>query len=636
MERRIVTVLFADLVGFTPLSERLDAEDVGTIQDAYFETVRETIARYDGQIEKFIGDAAMAVFGLGRTRDDDAERAVRAGLVLVNAVETLAGRLGLEPGDLRVRVGVNTGEVVASEAAPTTAGSAASSADGPAALLAEGRVTGDAVNTAARLQAAAPPGRVMLGETTALAVAEAIELESIEPVVLKGKATPVRASLAVMVRPVRSRELAMGSLRAPLVGRSRELAELGRIAARAAAGGLERVLLVAPPGVGKSRLSAEFLAGRTGFHVIRARVHAEATSPFDAITELLSSALDGNSSDRATQLSELNRAGVPAGRAAVVADEVARLIDPRADRPGHPADRDALFDAWATMLDATASELPAVWLIEDLHWAQLDLLQFLDVANQHDRPGGRLIVATGRQAVLERITPSTDPDRNQDWLRIELETLTLGGAEDLLTALVGPALPEDLSRRVVAASDGNPLFIEELLRTWANVGLLVREADSGAWRLAVEPQDAPMPATVQAIYAAQLDDLPPGARTTARRAAVAGRRFSVAALGSLDIADVDASLATLERRALIGPVEPDPITGPAYAYRHALLRDAGYASLSRAERARLHLRLARWLERSAGDRRLEVAELIGNHFAAALESTPTLARLDISGTTPGR
>jgi class 3 adenylate cyclase len=193
MERRIVTVLFADLVGFTPLSERLDAEDVGTIQDAYFATVRETIGRYGGQLEKFIGDAVMAVFGLPRTRDDDAERAVRAGLALVNAVDGLAGRIGLETGDLRIRVGVNTGEVVSAEA--WSAGNPA--ADGPA----DARVTGDAVNTAARLQTAAPPGRVLLGEATALAVAESVELEQVQPIAVKGKAELLRVSLAVAVRP---------------------------------------------------------------------------------------------------------------------------------------------------------------------------------------------------------------------------------------------------------------------------------------------------------------------------------------------------------------------------------------------------------------------------------------------------
>src|SRR5918995_548029 len=202
VERRIVSVLFAALVGFTPLSERLDAEDVATIQDAYFAAVRETIERYGGTLEKFIGDAAMAVFGVPTARDDDAERAVRAGFALVAAVEHLGARLELGPGELQLRVGVNTGEVVHATSGPDA-----------------GRVTGDTVNTAARLQAAARPGAVLLGELTALAVAETIETQAIGTVALKGKAEPVRAWEATGARSVPSREEALGALRAPMLGR---------------------------------------------------------------------------------------------------------------------------------------------------------------------------------------------------------------------------------------------------------------------------------------------------------------------------------------------------------------------------------------------------------------------------------
>src|SRR5688572_15992898 len=226
--RRIVSVLFADLVGFTPLSERLDAEDVATIQDAYFAAVRDTIARYGGVLEKFIGDAAMAAFGAPRARDDDAERAVRAGLALIGAVEQLAARLGLAPGELQLRVGVNSGEVVHATAGPD-----------------EGRVTGDTVNTSARLQAAADPNTVLLGELTALAVREAIDLADVGGITLKGKAEPVRASRAVAVRPEPSRDAALGDLRAPILGRADELARLE-------AQGTGRMTIIAPPGVGKS------------------------------------------------------------------------------------------------------------------------------------------------------------------------------------------------------------------------------------------------------------------------------------------------------------------------------------------------------------------------------------------------
>jgi class 3 adenylate cyclase len=202
VERKIVTVLFADLVGFTPLSESLDPEDVRTIQQAYFAGVRETVGRHGGVLEKFIGDAAMAVFGIPSAHDDDAERAVRAGLALTSAVELIGARLGLDEAPLRLRVGVNTGEVVYE---PGQEGAL---------------VTGDAVNVAARLQTAAPTGGVLLGQETALAVAEAVELEPLPPVELKGKSAPVAVARAVGVRAERSREHAMGTLRAPMLGRT--------------------------------------------------------------------------------------------------------------------------------------------------------------------------------------------------------------------------------------------------------------------------------------------------------------------------------------------------------------------------------------------------------------------------------
>ena len=195
LERRIVSVLFADLVGFTPLSEGLDAEDVATIQDAYFAAVRDVMQRHGGQLEKFIGDAAMAVFGMPRGHDDDAERAIAAGLALIGAVEALNAQVGLEPGRLQVRVGVNTGEVVSAESGPDA-----------------GRVTGDVVNVAARLQAAAQPSQVLVGELTAFSVAASVELAPAEALMLKGKSGPVRAAVATGLLPRPERSRAMGAL----------------------------------------------------------------------------------------------------------------------------------------------------------------------------------------------------------------------------------------------------------------------------------------------------------------------------------------------------------------------------------------------------------------------------------------
>lgn len=597
VERRIVSVLFADLVGFTPLSERLDPEDVATIQDAYFGAVRDTITRYGGVLEKFIGDAAMAVFGVPAGRDDDAERAVRAGLALIGAVEQLRARLELEPGELQLRVGVNSGEVVHATGGPDA-----------------GRVTGDTVNTAARLQAAARPGSVLLGELTALSVAATIETEPSAPVELKGKAEPVRGSVAIGPRPQPSREEALGDLRAPMLGRAAELDRLRTLAASTAeARAPARILVVAPPGVGKSRLLAE-LGMAVGGTVLRGRVRPQATAPFETVAQLVASASGG---DLAAALAA---ADVPSPRASVIEQEIARLGGmekaPAAVVTGDlAAERLARFDAWLAALDALAPAAET-WLVEDVHWAGPDLRAFLDHAGRAPTRHGRLVVTTARPSLLEADPAWCDVDR------LDLPPLPPADSGALIRALLGSALPDELATAIVERADGTPLFIEELLRTWASVGTLVRE--DGRWTLAVEPDRIALPPTVQAIYAAQLDDLPAEARLLARRGSVAGRRLPTGALGALRVESSE-GLDALRRRALLAGPLHDPVTGEAYAYRHALLRDAGYASLARAERARLHLVMAGWLESVAGERVDMVAEAIAEHCASAFDSRPSLA-----------
>ena len=599
VERRIVSVLFADLVGFTALSEQLDPEDVATVQDGYFAATRETIHRYGGVLEKFIGDAAMAVFGVPRSRDDDAERAVRAGLALIGALEQLEARLGMTPATLQLRVGVNSGEVVYATAGPD-----------------EGRVTGDTVNTAARLQTAARPGRVLIGEQTALTVAATIETEPIGLVELKGKADAARAWEAIGARSQPSRDEALGALKAPMLGRDAELATLHAAVDRVSnERRAERLVIMAAPGVGKSRLLAE-LASTTRVTVLRARVRPQATAPYETVAQLLAAAAPETLADA------LATAVVSDARAAVIGEEVARLLDPSSPAAVAASDlaaeREVRFDAWVTALDALAGG-PSVWLVEDVHWAGGDLLAFLDHAGSARTRHGRLVVATARPSLLES-APAWSATH-----RLELGPLPPTDAEALVHALLGAALPDELVRAVVERADGTPLFIEELLRTWASVGTLVHDGE--AWRLAVQPDTVPLPQTVQAIYAAQLDDLPPDARLVARRGSVAGRRIPLGALASLDLEGRDGLNALRRRGYLAGPLE-DPVTGESYAYRHALLRDAGYASLARTERARLHLAMAGWLESVAGARSDVVAEGIAEHYASALASLPALGVTD--------
>src|SRR6266511_2683142 len=580
VERRIVTVLFADLVGFTPLSERLDPEDVATVQDAYFGVVRETVARYGGELEKFIGDAVVAVFGIPRARDDDAERAVRAALALSSAVEQLGARIGLEAGDLRLRIGVNTGEVAYVGSGPD-----------------RDRIIGDAVNTAARFQTAARPGTVLVGETTFLAVVEAIELEPAGALELKGKGEPVPAWTAVRVRPARSRDHAMGTLRAPMIGRDRELAmlagELGEVA-------------------GEAR--------RRGTAFLRARCRPDVLGPYEPVAQLLAAGLAGAGFDRSGWTDDVVRrrgraaafvserliaAGATPARADVVARETHAVLWPEpseAPPSGGTADREARFAAWLSALAALVTPSPLLLLCEDVHWAGGDFLAFLEFAVDAEGDRGRLIVATCRPSLLDAAPAWAAGRPEQDRHVLDLSPLSQATAIELVHALVGDAVPPELVERIGERSDGNPLFIEELLRAWASAGLLtVRD---GRWVLA-EGAGVHLPATVQAIYAAQIDDLPAHA---------------------LEVVGGSEGVEVLARRGLVSGPEADTFAGTTYAFRHALLRDAGYGSLARAQRAQLHVRLARWVETVAGDRTAPVAEVVAGHYASALESMPALAR----------
>ncbi len=596
VERRIVSILFADLVGFTSLSERLDPEDSAAIQAAYFATVRATITRYGGELEKFIGDAVMAVFGIPRTREDDAERAVRAGLALAAAVGHLAARVGLESDTLELRVGVNTGEVV----------------HAPDATPAEAMVSGDPVNVAARLQSAAAPGEVLASESTVLAAAATIEFAEPRALELKGKAEPVLARRAVAGRAEPSRDAAMGSLRAPLLGRDDWLARLSA-EIELAATEPRQLLIVAAPGVGKSRLVDEIASKPHGAAVARARLRPDVIAPYEPVAQLFSMA---GAAEEPVLRARLQAAGVAPARVQVLVEEAFAVLRPK----GHAAvgsERESRFWAWLEALDALAGERIGLWIVEDAHWAGPDLLAFLAFAG--GAPGRRLVVTTARPSLLESAA---------DWCAavgsFELEALDRPAAAELVRALVGEALPAGLVTRITERSDGNPLFIEELLRTWISVALLVE--DDGTWTLTRSIDDVLLPPTVQALYAAQLDDLPGSARQVARLASVAGRRFPVAALGALDDADLASGVDLLARRALVSDPFADPIFGPSRAYRHALLRDAAYASLARSERARLHVRFAAWLEGVEDASPAHVAEPIARHYARALESAPALAR----------
>ena len=451
-------------------------------------------------------------------------RACRArGLALISAVERLNASLDLEPETLRLRVGVNTGEAIVGEA----------SAD-------RGPVTGDTVNVAARLQSAAEPGRVVAGEVTALAIAEVAELEPLPPLELKGKEAPFRAVQVRALRAERSRERALGLMRAPTLGRERELEQLTALLGRTT-----RLTIVAPPGVGKSRLLRELAASAaaSGAVVLTARLRPDLLSPFEPVAQLLD---EGGGRDA------LRTALGDSPRATVVADLLATVGKPRV---GPAVEQEQLFAAWLEGLDALVGDAPAVWLVEDVHWASRDLLTFLRTPAAR-ASAGRAVVTTARPVVLEHESAWVS-----DGEVVHLEPIQEADARQLVLALVGDALPEALVDAVAERSGGNALFIEELLRMWASADVLAQDGDH--WVLTRPAEEVQLPPTVQAIYAGQLDDLPEGARTTVRRAAVAGRRFATAALPVLEVDAPEAALEVLSRRGLVAGPTRDPSLGPS-------------------------------------------------------------------------
>ncbi len=587
VERRVVTVLFADLVGFTSLSERLDPEDVAAIQDRYFALAHATLTAHHGRVEKYIGDAVFGAFGVPNASGQDAADAVAAGLAVVDAVRGLGTELGLAPDVLQVRVGLTTGAVVVTH--------------GPGA---DWRLTGDPVNTAARLQSAADPGTVLVDAPTALAVERSFDIAPAGALDLKGKSEPVPAWW-VRGRPDGPDRPAGPGSRAPLVGRHRELALLGTALDDP---GPRRRLVVAPPGVGKTRLVqafAEQVSG-AGRPVRYTRVPATPGSGYEPIAGLMRAGGIVAGPETARHLA---RGGEPGPREERAAGFLRALLD------GRPLDAtpEDLFASWTIVLEANAAEADAVWIIDDAHLVGPDLVGFLThVTNRARSP---LVVCAGRPAATERLGWTGDA-------LLHLDPLDRASTLALLDGLTGPdVLPDPVRDAVAAAAGGNPLFVEELVRSWVQSGTLAARGD-GTWLFAGTGATAELPLSVHAIYLGQLDGLPPEQRRLVTTGSVPGRTFPARAVPDLGIREPGESLTRLAGAGvLVGPHD-DPVDSDSYTYRHGVLRDVAYASLSRAERASLHLRFARW----AQDREpfAGVVDLIATHLDEACRAAPSL------------
>jgi class 3 adenylate cyclase/tetratricopeptide (TPR) repeat protein len=580
-ERKVVTILFTDLVGSTARAEGLDPEDVRATLSAYYARLRSELERHGGTVEKFIGDAVMAVFGAPVSHEDDPERAVRAAIAIRDSIG----------GDLEIRTAVHTGEALV--------------ALGARAVEGEGMVSGDVVNTAARLQSSAPVNGILVGEGTYRATRHAIEYRDAEPVEAKGKSEPVRVWEAVAARSRFGSDVEQ-KLRTPLVGRERERGLLADALARARTEeSVQLVTLVGVPGIGKSRLVAELFQiteadpDLINWRQGRSLPYGERVS-FWALGEIVKAhAGILESDDTATAEEKLGAMVETLSEDEREREWLARQTRPLVGLEGaERAEREESFAAWRRLLEAAAEQRPLILVFEDLHWADDGLLDFVDHLADWATTVPLLIVGTARPELLDRRPGWGGGKRNAF-------TLSIGALTDDETALLlqrlldRAVLDADAQQAVLKRAEGNPLYAEEYAR-------MLSEHDGG---------DLPLPETVQGLIAARIDALAPEEKTLLQNASVIGKVFWPGAVPGGD----DRTLHALERKEFVRRDRRSSIAGETqYAFLHALVRDVAYGQIPRAERAEKHRRAAEWIASLAGDRAEDHAEMLAHHYHEAL------------------
>jgi class 3 adenylate cyclase/tetratricopeptide (TPR) repeat protein len=617
-ERKIATLLFADIVGFTELGERLDAEVVSSLVAGAFERLSVEVERYGGTVEKFAGDALLAVFGVPATHEDDPERAVRAALEM-QSVMAAAGREGRSM--LHLRIGVESGEILADTARVS------SERD----LF----VTGDPVNTAARLQESADPGTVVVGPGTYASTRGLIEYEELQPIIAKGKHLPVAVWRAVRIRARRGGVRAPLGLEAPLIGRDEELALLKETIRRTVSSARPHLVTVAgEAGVGKTRLIWElekYLDGLPDtFHWRKGRCYSYASASFSPLVEAVKADARIAEDDPPGAMSEKLDARIDE-----LAGEVELPVRPALRTllglpVGSPLPQDELFEAWRAYLAAIARRHPLVLVAEDTHWADEVTLDFLEfVARWGDAP--IVLICLTRPELLERRETWGGGARNAT--QVELAPLEASETASLIDELLDGALPAELRERVVAMANGNPLFTEELVRMFIDQGVL--QARDGGWRLVGPVTELTVPGSVQAVLSARLDALDTAEKRVAQEASVVGRIFwdvIVAHLRDRPAEEVAEALHGMRVKELVSPRVPSSMAGASeWSFRHVLVRDVAYESLPKRERAELHQQVARWAEIELAARRDEFAELVASHLAAALGYREELRDADGDG-----
>ena len=599
-ERRVVTTLFADLAGFTRRSESLDVEDVEGFLDPYFAVLREEVERTGGLIAKFTGDGVMALFGALVAHEDDPERAVRCGLAICERVGDLAG-------DLHVRVGITTGEAMVT-------------------LPSDGRpdAIGDAINTAARLEAASPIDGVLVDGWTYRATRRQITYQEHEPIAAKGKSRPVEVWVAqapISIIPERLRD------QLPIVGRDAETDALRAAFERSwREPSAQLVSIIGAPGIGKTRLVEELYAYVAELPELitwrrgRSLAYGEGVS-FWALGEIVKSEagiLESDSREVATQKlrAAVNSLGFEARDREWVARHLGPLVGLQAATSGSDGSRVEAFAAWRRFLEALAEAGPTVLVFEDIHWADDSLLDFIELLGDHAGAVPLLIVCTARPELLER-RPGWAGGKTSA-TTVSLTPLSDEQTTRLIGGLLNQALlPANVQQPLLAQASGNPLYAQEYVRMLQDREVLV--PGEGGWELAGQITDRPE--TIHGIIAARLDTLTAEEKSLLQDAAVIGRTAwlgAVCALTARNPREADDLLHGLERKQLVLRARRSSIQGETeFTFGHELTKDVAYSQIRRAHRAQKHEAAAAWMEQLAGQRD-DKAELLADHYTQAL------------------